>query len=105
VAQPVPELPADVRPLVQGVHLVDADVLELLLMALEHVEEADRLAVGERDDHVGARTDVVQHALRCDRRGQTSRHVRMLARMGGVHASAIAKRSRRPASQRRRWRA
>ena len=78
MAQPVAELAADVRPLVQRVHLVHADALELLLVALEHVEEPDRLAVGERNDQVGARADVVEHALRRDRCGQTSGHARSM---------------------------
>ena len=60
MAQPVAELAADVRPLVERVHLVHADALQLLGDALEHVEQADRLAVGQRDDHVGPGPDVIE---------------------------------------------
>ena len=56
-------------------------------MALEHVDQADGLAVGERHDHVGARAEVVEDALRRDGGGHTSRHARKSARMRDLEAS------------------
>jgi hypothetical protein len=46
-------LAVDVRPLVQGVHLVQAHVLQALVVGLERVDERDGLAVDHGDDDVG----------------------------------------------------
>ena len=64
----------DVRPLVQRVHLVHTHAAQALVLALEHVQQPDGLAVGEREDHVGARADVREDLLGPARGGQSSRH-------------------------------
>lgn len=48
------------RPVVEAVHLVDGHLVQALGVLLERVEQGHRFAVGERDDDVGARRDVVQ---------------------------------------------
>jgi hypothetical protein len=53
----------EVRALVQCVHLVQAHVLEALVVGLERIDDGDRLAVGHRHDDVGARGDVREHVL------------------------------------------
>jgi hypothetical protein len=55
-------------------HLVHVHALESIVVLLEHVEQPNGLAVGERDDHVGARADVIEDVLGRDCRGGTSRH-------------------------------
>ena len=72
--KPVAELAADVRPLVKGVHLVHADAAQVLLVLLQHVQKPDRLAVGEREDEVGAGPDVRQDILGRRGRRQRARH-------------------------------
>jgi hypothetical protein len=74
VTQPVAEGAEDVRPLVQRVHLVDAHALERLGVLLERVDQADRLAVGERQDHVGLRSDVTEDVLGTTRLRQHAGH-------------------------------
>ena len=44
-------------------HLVQAHVLEALVIGLERVDQRDRLAVDHRDDDVGARGHVREHVL------------------------------------------
>ena len=75
--QPVAERAVDVGPLVQRVHLVHAHVAQPLVLALEHVEQPDRLPVGQREDHVRARADVREDVLRPAGGGQRSRHQRV----------------------------
>ena len=75
-------LAVEVGPVVQRVHLVQANVLEPLVMGLQRVEEDDRLAVGHRDDHVGARGHVGEHVL-CRPRARR--------RDGGWHAGSLAR--------------
>ena len=58
--QVVAALALDRGPRVQRVHLVDAHAVQPLVMRLEHVDQADRLAVGHRHDQVGV-------AAGCDR--------------------------------------
>ena len=65
--QPGSEGAVQVRAIVQGVHLVHVDALQLGRVRLDGVEEDDRLAVGEGHDQVGARLDVVEDSGR--RRG------------------------------------
>ena len=55
VPQSVAERPVQVRAVVHGVHLMDPDALQRFGVGLDGVEEADGLAVGKRDDEVGAR--------------------------------------------------
>ena len=47
----------------EGVHLVHAHTLEARRRGLDDVEQADRLAVCERQDEVLPGADVVEHAL------------------------------------------
>ena len=54
VAQCIAERAVQVRAVVEGVHLVDPDAREVGGVPLDGVEQRDRLAVGERDDDVGA---------------------------------------------------
>jgi hypothetical protein len=54
---------------VQCVHLVDPNAVESIVAGLERVDQADGLAVGHGDDHVGARGDVVEN-----RSGGEGRH-------------------------------
>ena len=68
VPQPVAEGPVDVRPLVQRVHLVHAHAAQALVLALEHVEQPDRLPVGQREDHVRARARCARGRPRAGRR-------------------------------------
>ena len=63
MAEPVAVGAVQVRPIVQGVHLVDTDARQLVGRALDRVEQRDRLAVGERHDQVGSRADVIEHSL------------------------------------------
>ena len=77
--QPVAEGAVDVRALVQRVHLVHAHVAQPLVLALEHVEQPDRLAVGQRQDHVRARPHVGEDVLGAAGGGQRSRHARSMA--------------------------
>ena len=79
MAQPVAERAVDVRALLQRVHLVHAHAGQALVLALEHVEHPDGLAVGQREDHVGARAHVGEHVLGPARGGQRSRHAARIA--------------------------
>jgi hypothetical protein len=65
---------------VQRVHLVDAHPVEPLVLALEDVDEADGLAVGEGQDHVGAGPDVIEDVLLAAGGGTQSRHARLSSR-------------------------
>ena len=58
-----------VRAVVDGVHLVDAEPGEPVGVRFDGVEEGDRFAVGERHDDVGRRSEVVEHGLRRRRHG------------------------------------
>ena len=53
--QVAPERPVEVRAVVHGVHLVHRHVVEIAGVGLDGVEQDDRLAVGQRQDEVGAR--------------------------------------------------
>ena len=64
MAQVVAELALHVPPRLQRVHLVDAHLVEPVGVRLERVEDGAGLAVGERDDEVGAGRHVVEHGLR-----------------------------------------
>ena len=64
MAQAVAVGAVDVRPIVERMHLMDADSLQLVLVRLEHVEQRDRLAVREREDQVGAGAYVPEDSLR-----------------------------------------
>ncbi len=57
VAQPIAEVGAHHRPVVQRVHLVDAHPVEPIGGCLDRVEDRHRFAVGQRDDHVRPRPD------------------------------------------------
>ena len=70
----VAERAVDIGPLVQRVHLVHAHAHEAVGVLLERVHQPDRLAVGERQDHVGVRADVAQHVLGAAGRGERARH-------------------------------
>ena len=48
---------------VQGMHLVDADVAQTITVPLDCVEHSDRFTIGEGDDDVTVRRDVVEHRL------------------------------------------
>ena len=63
MAQPIPECAGEVRAIVQGVHLVHPHAVEVGGMALDGVEQGDRLAVGERHDHIRSRRQVARHVL------------------------------------------
>ena len=80
--------PASVGTLVQGVHLVQAHVLQVLVVGLERVDERDRLAVGHGNDDVGARHHVREHVLR---------------RLG-VHCAGVRRSRRAPGGRSRRAR-
>ena len=71
VQQGVPHRPVQVGPVVEDVHLVDAHAPEPAggRPGLERVDDAHRLAVGERHDDVGAVADVVEHGLGRHRTG------------------------------------
>ena len=64
MAEAVAERAVQVRPVVQGVHLVDAHAVEPVGAGLDRVEQRDRFAVGERHDEVGAGSDVVEQPTR-----------------------------------------
>jgi hypothetical protein len=68
VAKPPGVGACDVRARVQRMHLMHANVDEPVLCGLERVDQADRLAVGHRDDDVGARLDVLEDRRRGPRR-------------------------------------
>ena len=74
VPQPVAVGPVEVRPLLQRVHLVHPHAAQALVLALEHVEQPDRLPVGQRQDHVRAGPDVREDVLGPAGDGQRSRH-------------------------------
>lgn len=60
VFEVIAELPGQVRAGVEGVHLVDPDVLQHGCGLLDLVEQCGRLAVGERHDQLGAGSDVFE---------------------------------------------
>jgi hypothetical protein len=66
------------------VHLVHPDAVEAFVLALEHVEQPDRLPVGQREDHVGARPDVREDVLGPARGGERSRHGRRIAQLAAA---------------------
>ena len=74
MAQVVTGLPPHVRPLAERVHLVAAHGGQPAVLALQHVEQRHRLAVGHRHHDVGVPRDVVEN--RFGRRG--------------IHAATIA---------------
>ena len=63
MSQPVAERAGEVGAVPEGVHLVDAHALEAIGGRLDRVQQADRLAVGERQDDVGTGSDVVENGL------------------------------------------
>ena len=63
MADPVAERAVQVRPVVDGVHLVDAQPVEAVGVGLDRVEHRDRFAVGQRHDDVGPRIEVVDDRL------------------------------------------
>ena len=63
MTQPVAERAVQVRPVVEGVHLVDPDTAEPVGVGLDGVEQRHRLAVGQRHDEIGAGPEVVEHGL------------------------------------------
>jgi hypothetical protein len=73
-----------VGPVVQRMHLMQAHVLQALVVGLQHVDEGDGLAVGHRDDDVGAGRHVKEHVLGPPgaRRRDGGGHVRELSREG-----------------------
>ena len=60
MTQVVTEDAVEVRPVVDGVHLVDADGVEVGCMGLDGIEQGHRLAVRQRHDQVGPGTDVLE---------------------------------------------
>ena len=90
VAQAVAERAVQVRPVVDGVHLVDRHAFEAVGVGLDGVEQADRLAVGQRHDDVGARGDVIENGLGVGR----NRHRAHLRFRPGVGDWSKANRSR-----------
>ena len=67
--QLAPERAVEVRPVVQGVHLVHRHAVEIAGVGLDGVEQDDRLAVGQRQDQVRARVEVLQYGSRRRRLG------------------------------------
>ena len=60
VSEPVAVGAGEVRPIVDRVHLVDPDTVESIGRRFDRVQDTGRLTVGERDDQLGSRPDVVQ---------------------------------------------
>ena len=60
-------------PVVQGVHLVDAQGVEAVGVGLDRVEHRDRFAVGQRDDEVRGALEVVEHVIGRARAGRSHR--------------------------------
>ena len=58
------EFAPDVCPLLQGVHLMNANTVEVVMMALKCVEYRHWFTVGQRHDEVRASLDVAQNVLR-----------------------------------------
>ena len=56
VTDAVAEGAVERRPVVEGVHLVDAQARRTVGVGLDRVEHGDRLAVGQRDDDVAVRS-------------------------------------------------
>ena len=61
--QMLPQCAVQVRPIMQRVHLMNSDALEASSVRLDGIEHRDRLAVGERNDHVGAVRDELEDIL------------------------------------------
>ena len=61
--QVVAELAVQVGPIVDGVHLVDHDAVQLVGVRLDGIEQRHRLAVGQRHDEVGSTTDVFEDGI------------------------------------------
>ena len=63
VTEAVTERAVQVGPVVDGVHLVDADAVEVGCVGLDGIEQGHRLAVRQRHDQVGPRPDVLEHRV------------------------------------------
>ena len=63
MADAVAERAVERRPIVQGVHLVDAQGVEPVGVRLDGVEHGHRFAVGQRDDDVTGALEVVEHGV------------------------------------------
>jgi hypothetical protein len=54
----------EVRPVAEGVHLVEGHALEVVGAGVDGVDDRVRLAVAEGHDHLAARSDVVEDGPR-----------------------------------------
>ena len=58
---PTTEPAVQVRPVVDDVHLVDAQALEAVGVGLDGIEQRHRFAVGQRHDDVAVGRQVIEH--------------------------------------------
>ena len=64
MVEPAVRVTMHVRVIVKRVHLVHHHALQVVPGLIERIEHGHRLAVGQGNDHMRARTDEVEHRLR-----------------------------------------
>jgi hypothetical protein len=91
VPDAVTERTMEGRPVVEGVHLVDAQVVDVAGVGFDGVEHGDWLAVGQRHDDIGVRAEVIEHGLSRRRRGVTHRAygTRSVGAFGAVVSGSV----------------
>ena len=63
MTQPIAVGAVQVRTIAQHMHLMHPHPRQLLGFAFDRIEQRDRLAVGQRDDDVASRVEVIQHCF------------------------------------------
>jgi hypothetical protein len=72
--QPTPIGCVEIGMVVEGVHLMDADVVELVGRGIDGSHHGHGLSVGERNDDVGAGSEVIEHRFGRGGSGRCRRH-------------------------------